>query len=104
MALLVAVVTTASFRVGSFASGMFAVFPIVLGSFIVTMHPRVGGKAVASVLAFAQPPLIGLSLGFLAMHYLAEPAGAWWALTAALLVSVAWNCAIWAADARGRAA
>lgn len=104
VALVVVVVTTASFRIGSFASGMFAVFPIVLGSFIATMHPRVGGKAVASVLAYAQPPLIGLSLGFLAMHYVAGPFGSWWALTAALLVSVVWNCALWALDARGRAA
>jgi hypothetical protein len=104
VALVVVVVTTASFRIGSFASGMFAVFPIVLGSVIVTMHPRAGGKAVASVLAYAQPPLIGLSLGFLALHYLAVPLGSWLALTATLAVSVAWNCAVWALDAHGRAA
>ncbi len=104
VATVVADVTTASFRIGSFASGMFAVFPNVLGSFIVTMHPRVGGKPVASVLAYAQPPLIGLSLGFLAMHYLAEPAGSWWALVAALVVSVLWNGVLWMLDARGRAA
>jgi hypothetical protein len=104
VAVVVAVVTTASFRIGSFASGMLAVFPIVLGSFIVTMQPRVGGKAVASVLAYAQPPLIGLSLGFLAMHYLAVPFGSWWALAAAMAASVAWNCALWAVDTRGRAA
>ncbi len=103
VAIVVVVVTTASFRIGSFASGMFAVFPIVLGSFIVTMHPRVGGKPVASVLAYAQPPLIGLSLGFLAMHYLAERAGSWWALVAALVVSVLWNGVLWRLDARGRA-
>jgi hypothetical protein len=103
VAIVVAVVTTASFRIGSFASGMFAVFPIVLGSFIVTMHPRVGGKPVASVLAYAQPPLIGLSFAFLTLHYLAEPAGSWWALAAALAVSVAWNCVLWLIDTRGRA-
>ena len=59
---------------------------------------------MASVLAYAQPPLIGLSLGFLAMHYLAEPAGSWLALLAALVVSVVWNGLLWMLDTRGRAA
>jgi hypothetical protein len=44
-ALVVAVVTAASSSIGSFASGMFALFPIILGSSII-MHPRIGGKAV----------------------------------------------------------
>lgn len=101
-AVFVAAVTTASFRIGSFASGMFAVFPVVLGSLILALHPRVGGKAVATVLAYAQPPLIGLSLGFLALHYLAEPVGSWWAMVAALLVSMAWNSVLWRISARKR--
>ena len=78
-ALVVAVVTTASHRIGSFASGMFAVFPIVMGSFAVILHPRVGGPAAGAVFAHAQPPLFGLGLGFLAVHYLAEAIGVWWA-------------------------
>ena len=55
-AIVVAVVTTASSGIGSFASGMFALFPIILGSSIVIMHPRIGGKATASMLAHAQLP------------------------------------------------
>jgi len=51
VALVVAVVTTASHWIGSFASGVFAVFPIVMASFIVIMHPRAGGKAAAAVLS-----------------------------------------------------
>ena len=90
-AVVVAIVTTASYSIGSFASGMFALFPIVLCSFIVILHPRIGGRAVASVLAHAQLPLIGLSLGFLVVHYLAEPAGVWWALAAGLAACVAWS-------------
>jgi hypothetical protein len=39
-ALVVAAVTTASHWIGSFASGVFAVFPIVLATFVVIMHPR----------------------------------------------------------------
>jgi hypothetical protein len=101
-ALLVAIVTTASFRIGSFASGMFALFPIVMGSFVVTSHPRIGGKAVASVLAHAQVALIGLGLGFLTLHYCAEPVGSWWALAIGLLVCLAWNGVLWTISARQR--
>ena len=90
-ALVVAVVTAASSSIGSFASGMFALFPIILGSSIVIMHPRIGGKATASMLAHVQLPLIGLALGFLAVHYLVAPIGVWPALTAGLLVCLAWS-------------
>ena len=90
-ALVVAVVTAASSSIGSFASGMFALFPIILGSSIVIMHPRIGGKATASMLAHVQLPLIGLALGFLAVHYLVAPIGVWPALAAGLLVCLAWS-------------
>jgi hypothetical protein len=89
-AIVVAVVTTASYRIGSFASGMFAVFPIVMSSSIVILHPRIGGKATASMLAHAQIALVGLSLGFLAVHYTAVPLGSWWALAIGLSVCIAW--------------
>jgi uncharacterized membrane protein (GlpM family) len=94
-ALVVAVVTTLSHRIGSFLSGAFAVFPIVMGSFIVILHPRLGGPAAASVLAHAQIPLIGLGLGFLTLHYLAEPVGVWWAYAAGLAVCIGWNGLLW---------
>jgi uncharacterized membrane protein (GlpM family) len=90
-AIVVAAVTTASYRIGSFASGMFALFPIILCSSIVILHPRVGGKATASMLAHAQIAFVGLSLAFLAVHYTAEPLGSWWALAIGLSVSVAWS-------------
>jgi uncharacterized membrane protein (GlpM family) len=90
-ATVVVIVTTASHSIGSFASGMFALFPIVFCSSIVILHPRVGGKATASVMAHAQAALIGLTLGFLAVHYLAEPLGAWPALAIGLGVAVAWS-------------
>jgi len=90
-AIVVAVVTAASSSIGSFASGMFALFPIILGSSIVIMHPRIGGKATASMLAHAQLPLIGLALGFLAVHYLVAPIGVWPALGAGLVVCLAWS-------------
>jgi uncharacterized membrane protein (GlpM family) len=96
-ALVVAVVTTASHRIGSFASGTFAVFPIVIGTFVVILHSHAGGKAAAAVLAHAQPPLIGLCLGFLGVHYLAGAIGVWWAYAAGLAITMAWSGVLWLA-------
>ncbi len=90
-AIVVAAVTTASYTIGSFASGMFALFPIIFCSSIVILHPRVGGKATAAMVAHAQVAFLGLGLGFLVVHYLAEPLGSWWALTLGISVSVAWS-------------
>jgi hypothetical protein len=94
-ALVVAAVTTASHSIGSFVSGMFAVFPIVMGSFAVILHPRVGGPAAGAVFAHAEPALFGLGLGFLTLHYLAEPVGVWWGFAAGLAVAMAWSAALW---------
>jgi len=94
-ALVVVAVTTASYRIGSFASGLLALFPIVICCSIVILHPRVGGKASASVLAHAQVAFLGLAFGFLAVHFLAEPLGAWWALLIGLAVSAAWSGLLW---------
>ena len=63
VAVVVAAVTTASSVIGPFASGMLALFPIILGSSIAIMHPRIGGKATASMAAHAQVFLIGIALG-----------------------------------------
>jgi uncharacterized membrane protein (GlpM family) len=102
VAVCVAIVTVASHHIGSFASGMFAVFPVAMGSFFVILHPRVGGPAAASVAAYVQTPLIGLVLGFLAVHYLAEPIGVWWSYAAGLAIGVAWNGLLWAVRGRDR--
>jgi uncharacterized membrane protein (GlpM family) len=94
-AVVVAIVTTASHSIGSFASGMFAVFPIVMCSTIVILHPRVGGIASASMMAHAQIALNGLWLGFLALHYLVEPVGVWWAFALGMGVCVGWSVLLW---------
>lgn len=95
VALVVGVVTTASSAIGAFASGMFALFPIILGSSIAIMHPRIGGKATASMMAHAQIFLIGLGLGGLALHYLVAPIGVWPALLVSLGVCFAWSGALY---------
>ena len=103
-AIVVAIVTTASNSIGSFVSGVFAVFPIVMASSVVILHPRVGGKATASMFAHSQIALIGLWLGFLALHYLVAPVGVWPALLLALGVCVGWSFALWLMRARKRPA
>ena len=90
-AIVVAVVTSASYSIGSFASGMFALFPIILCSSIVILHPRVGGPATASMISHAQVAFIGLAVGFLVVHFLAVPLGSWLALLVGILVAVAWS-------------
>jgi hypothetical protein len=74
---------------------MLAVFPIVMGSFVVIMHPRVGGAAAGAVLSHAQPMLIGLGLGFVGVHYLAEPIGVWWSFLVGLAITMSWSGVIW---------
>ncbi len=93
--LCVIVVTAASNSIGSFASGLFAFFPVAMGSFFIILHPRIGGPAAASVAAHVQAPLIGLGLSLLAVHFLAEPLGVWWSYAIGLSVGIAWNALLW---------
>ncbi len=95
VAVCVAVVTVASHRIGSFASGLFAVFPVAMGSFFIILHPRIGGPAAASVAAHVQAPLFGLVLGFLAVHDLAPAIGVWSSYGVGLAVCFAWNGLLW---------
>jgi uncharacterized membrane protein (GlpM family) len=98
--LCVIVVTTASTAIGPYFSGVFAFFPVAMSSFFIVLHSRIGGKAAASVAAHLQTPLIGLAPGFLAVHYLAVPAGVWWSYLTGLAICVAWNAMLWLARRR----
>lgn len=100
---VVIAVTAASHSIGSVASGIFAFFPVAMSSFFIILHGRLGGPAAASVAAHVQLPLIGLSLGFIAVHYLAVPAGVWWAYFVGLAIGVGWNALLWLARRRARA-
>jgi uncharacterized membrane protein (GlpM family) len=93
--LCVIVVTAASHSIGSFASGLFAFFPVAMASFFVILHPRVGGPASASVAAHVQAPLIGLGLSLLAVHLLAEVIGVWWSYALGLSIGIGWNALLW---------
>lgn len=92
---VVIAVTAASYSIGSFASGLFAFFPIAMSSFFVILHTRLGGPAAASTAAHVQAPLIGLSFGLLTVHVMAVPVGVWWSYLAGLCIGLAWNAALW---------
>lgn len=91
----VIIVTTASDSIGSYFSGLFAFFPVAMGSFFVILHPRIGGPASASVAAHVQAPLIGLGLSLLAVHLLAETIGVWWSYAIGLGIGLCWNALLW---------
>jgi uncharacterized membrane protein (GlpM family) len=98
--LSVVIVTAASSTIGSYFSGIFVFFPVAMGSYFVILHPRIGGPATASVAAHVQAPLVGLGLGLIAVHALAETAGVWWSYAIGLAVAIAWNAALWAWHSR----
>jgi hypothetical protein len=88
-------VTAVSAAIGSYASGLFAFFPVAMGSYFVILHPRIGGPAAASVAAHVLTPLIGLGLSLLVVHGLAEPIGVWWSYALGLSTGIGWNALLW---------
>src|SRR5262245_44725695 len=91
----VILVTAASSSIGSYFSGVFAFFPVAMGSFFIILHPRIGGPAAASVAAHVLTQLIGLGLGLLAVHFLAVPIGVWWSHAIGLAIGLGWNALLW---------
>jgi uncharacterized membrane protein (GlpM family) len=91
----VVLVTAASHSIGSYLSGVFAFFPVAMGSFFIILHTRVGGTTAASVAAHVQTPLIGLTLGLACVHLLAERVGVWWSFLFGLAICVGWNAILW---------
>jgi hypothetical protein len=94
VAILVGAVVTAGARVGPKLTGILAVFPIVLMSLMLVLHPRIGGQATAAVIANTMWGLIGFGLCILALHLAVVPLGAPAALIVTLGVSLAGNTTI----------
>jgi hypothetical protein len=101
VSLLIGILVTVSFHVGPTASGIIAVFPIVLISIMIILHRRVGGPAAAAVLANGISGLAGFGLATIMLHLTAIPLGSAIGLTLALGVSVTWNVSVWALRRRG---
>jgi len=101
VALLVGVLVTFSFRIGPYASGLLAVFPVVLTSIILILHNRAGGKPTAAVMANAVLGLIGFGVACITLHFTAEPLGKWASLAIALAVSIGFSLSVWQARRLG---
>jgi hypothetical protein len=101
VALLVGITVTLSFRIGAAASGILAVFPIILISVQIILHRRVGGPPTAAVMAHGIVGLIGFACACVVLHYTAVPFGAAIGLMLALATSVAWSLIVYTARRRG---
>ena len=75
VAVLVATVVGVSTTVGPTVTGMLAVFPIVLLSLMLILHPRIGGPATAAVLANSLLGMAGFSATCLFAHLVVERIG-----------------------------
>lgn len=85
VALFVGTLAILSRYIGSFVAGMFAIFPAVMGSFIIIMHRRIGGRSTSYLLAQLQISGFSLSLSFVPMYFGVQWFGVWWALVIALI-------------------
>lgn len=88
---------------GPEAAGVAALAPVVFGSLALILHPRLGGKASAAVLANSMAPMVGFVAALAFLHLAAVPLGLPLALSGALAICVGWNLGTFA-RARWRAA
>jgi hypothetical protein len=94
VAVLVGIVVTVAANAGPALTGIFAVFPIVMLSLMLILHPRIGGAATAAIIANTMWGLVGFALSIATLHLAVVPLGAPVALMLALAVSIAFNIGI----------
>jgi hypothetical protein len=95
VATLVAIVVTLSHWVGPFVSGTIALFPMVLTSMTLILHPRIGGPATAALIANGGWGMMGFGIAIAVLHVTAVPFGSAAALSLALATGVVWNLGLW---------
>jgi len=95
VATTVATVVALSTHVGPAITGVLAVFPIVLLSLMLILHPRIGGPATGAVLSNTLLGLVGFSVTCLTARLLVVPLGTAAGLSVALAVSLFCNFGFW---------
>ena len=95
VATLVAIVVSLSRWVGPNVSGTIALFPVVLTSLMLILHPRIGGPATAAVLANGGWGMMGFGIAIAVLHVAALPLGSAAALSLALATCIVWNLGLW---------
>lgn len=96
VACLVAAVVASSGHVGPAATGLLAVYPIVMTSLMIIFQERVGGPAAAALIANTMWGLVGFSACLFTVHLGTVPLGKWGGLALSLAVSVGWNLGLYA--------
>src|SRR6202163_205507 len=75
VATLVATVVTLSGWVGPKVSGILALCPVVFTSMMLILHPRIGGRPTAAVIANSGWGLMGLGIAIAVLHVTAPRFG-----------------------------
>jgi Na+-transporting NADH:ubiquinone oxidoreductase subunit NqrE len=91
---LVAAITMLSDVLGPYGSGWLAVFPVVMSSLIVILHPRIGGPATAAMIVSGLPGMVGFAFALATSALLSEPLGRFPALGVGLVMTLTWNGAL----------
>jgi len=93
---IVAAVLALSTRVGPTTTGILATAPMVMTSMALILHPRVGGRVAAAVLANGLTGLVGFGVSLLVLHAAALAFGNAAGLALWILSSMGWNLCLWA--------
>jgi hypothetical protein len=88
--LLVVGVVALSASLGPAFTGIAATAPVVMTSLALILHPRLGGKGVAAVMAGSVRVLPGLGFGYAVLCLTAERIPVFAALMLSLLVTLSW--------------
>ena len=92
---LVATVVVLSRWVGPSVSGVIALFPVVFTSMMLILHPRMGGRPTAAVIANGGWGLMGFGIAIAVLHVTALRFGSAIALGVGLATCVFWNLGLW---------
>ena len=95
VATLVATVVVLSRWVGPSISGVIALFPVVFTSMMLILHPRIGGRPTAAVIANGGWGLMGFGTAIAVLHVTAPRFGSAVSLGLGLATCVIWNLGLW---------
>ena len=97
---LIGAVLVLSTWAGPEATGILTVYPISTSCTMLILHPRIGGRATAAVIANGLWGLLGIGWGLFALCIAIEPLGTGVGLALALAVPISWNLSVWAVRRR----
>lgn len=100
VAMLVGSISTLSTFLGPIGTGALANFPIVMSSMGFIMHLRFGAPAASAMLASSMAGMAGVCAALLAVHLTMGPLSVASSLSLGLLVTVAWNIALFSVNQR----